>query len=117
MNEERGAEFFLRLMEREASALGVSVISFKVHYNSYRALGRVEYGNLDARARFLMRGASRLILAMAAQEVNAVERELLLVESVDRLIFGFRLDWLDAFSGRRLENAGARKLFEMESWD
>jgi hypothetical protein len=115
--EERGAEFLLRLMEREAQSLGVRVISFKLHFNSYRLLGRIEYGEMDERQRFLLRGASRLILAMAAQEANAEEREICLVETTEMMIFGFRLDWQDALTGRQLESEGRRKLFEIESWD
>ena len=106
----------LRLMEKEASALGVQVVSFRLHFNSYRALGRFECQGMDARQRYLLRGAVRLLLAMAAQESDAQERELALIETAGRLVFGFRLDWHDPLTGRRLMNEGARKLREIERW-
>jgi hypothetical protein len=105
------------MMEREAAALGVRVVSFKVSFNSYRAIGRIEYGMASERQRYLLRGSSRLLLAMAADEENAQARELCLVETSEVMIFGFRLDWRDALTGRRLESEGRRKLFEIESWD
>jgi hypothetical protein len=108
---------FLRLMEREAEALGVRVVSFRLHSNSYRMIGRIEYGLMNERQRYLLRGSSRLLLAMAADEENAQARELCLIETNEVMIFGFRLDWLDALTGRRLESEGRRKLFEIESWD
>jgi hypothetical protein len=117
MFDDRNADFCLRLMERQARSLGVRVVSFKVHYNSVRALGRVEYGAMDAYQRFLMRGGSRLILALAAQEVNAEARELALIETSETMIFGFRLEWRDAITGQRREAEGYRKLLEIESWD
>lgn len=104
-------------MEREAESVGVRVVSFKLHFNSWRVLGRVEYGAGSERQRFLLKGGMRLILAMAAQEVNAEAREICLVESREAMVFGFRLDWRDAVTGRVLESEGRRLLFEVESWD
>jgi hypothetical protein len=113
MSVPRGTEFYWRLMEREAESLGVRVVSLKVRFNAYRVLGRVEYREMNARQRFLIRGATRLILAMAAQEVNAQERELMLVETSETMIFEFSLDWWDIASNQAKQGEVA----EMENWD